>query len=104
MKSSEIHIGKLIKQKVKQSSISVSKFARLINRTRPDVYNIFERKSIDVDLLLLISKVLDYNFIQCVYSDNNTEIKNKYILIKFLNEDEIPDELPENTFLLKIPK
>lgn len=65
-----IHIGNIIRQKVEESTLSIAEFAILINRTRPTVYDIFNRKSIDVDLLISISEVLDYNFLQEVYLKN----------------------------------
>ena len=58
----EIHIGKLIKTKLDESDISVVRFAKAINTTRENAYGIFKRKSIDTELLLRISKVLNYNF------------------------------------------
>lgn len=65
-----IHIGNIIRQKVEESTLSIAEFAILINRTRPTVYDIFNRKSIDIDLLISISEVLDYNFLQEVYLKN----------------------------------
>ena len=62
-----IHIGSIIRQKLMESPLSIAEFASRINRTRTTVYDIFERKSIDVDLLLRISEVLDYNFLEEVY-------------------------------------
>lgn len=63
----DIHIGNIIRERLKKSPLSITEFAERINRTRPTVYDIFERKSIDVDLLMKISEVLDYNFLQEVY-------------------------------------
>lgn len=57
-----IHIGKKIKEEVQQKGISVSAFAKKINRSRNVVYDIFERESIDTDLLNKISKVLSCDF------------------------------------------
>ncbi|MDR3287312.1 MAG: hypothetical protein LBT27_07710, partial [Prevotellaceae bacterium] len=37
MKTNKIHIGKIIEEKVKQSSLSVTKFAELINCTNANV-------------------------------------------------------------------
>lgn len=65
--SSEIFIGKIIEQKVKESHLSVSQFASLISRSRTTIYDIFNRKSIDIDLLLTISEVLDYDFLTEIY-------------------------------------
>jgi len=57
-----LHIGKKVKEELQQQGISVSVFAKKINRSRNVVYDIFERESIDTDLLQKISEVLKYNF------------------------------------------
>lgn len=62
-----IHIGEIIKQKFEESQMSAADFARQIHHARSTVYDIFRRKSIDIDLLLRISEVLEYNFIEKVY-------------------------------------
>ena len=60
----EIHIGQLIKARLEETGMKKSKFARRINRTSQNVYDIFQRKSIDTDLLATISHVLDCNFFE----------------------------------------
>lgn len=62
-----VHIGSIIRQKLEESPLSIAEFASQINRTRTTVYDIFDRKSIDVDMLLSISEVLNYNFLEEVY-------------------------------------
>jgi plasmid maintenance system antidote protein VapI len=62
-----IHIGKLIKEKLDEKKMTKAEFARRIHIHRSTVYLLFEQKSIDVELLLAISKVLEYNFIEEVY-------------------------------------
>jgi plasmid maintenance system antidote protein VapI len=62
-----IHIGEIIKSKYIESGMSISKFASLINCERTNVYSIFKRKSIDTDKLLIISKVLNFDFISEIY-------------------------------------
>lgn len=57
-----IHVGKKIKEEVYKQNISVITFAKKINRTRNVVYDIFERESIDTDLLNKIGKVLNCDF------------------------------------------
>lgn len=59
---SKIHIGEIIKVKFEASGLSVSEFAKRINCERTNVYNIFTRPNIDVELLISISEVLEYNF------------------------------------------
>ena len=76
----DIHIGPIIKKKLTEKSMSIADFARKINRERTSVYNILGRKSIDIDLLIKIGNVLDYDFIHEVYFPNN-ETKASKILI-----------------------
>ena len=70
-----VHIGSIIKKKLEEQPISISDFARAICCNRSNVYSIFERKSIDTEQLLLISKVLNYDFIAEYYEkeDNSTK-------------------------------
>jgi plasmid maintenance system antidote protein VapI len=63
----DIHIGQLIKAKLTESNISITEFARRIHCERSNVYSIFKRKSIDIELLILISKSLNFDFIHEYY-------------------------------------
>lgn len=62
MTTSKIHIGYLIQQQLKEQGRSVTWFAHRLNYDRSNVYKIFSKQHIDTDLLLTISKVLNYNF------------------------------------------
>lgn len=57
-----IHIGKIILKKLKESGMSKSEFARRINKSPQNVQDIFTRQSIDTKLLSDISEVLGYSF------------------------------------------
>ncbi len=57
-----VHIGKKIKDELYKQGISVSVFAKKINRSRNVVYDIFERESVDTELLQKIGEVLKFNF------------------------------------------
>jgi len=74
MKNMHIHIGPIIKQKVKESSLTVKEFADRINCERTTVYNIFKQKSIDIEKLMKISEALNYDFITEVYLKQNGKI------------------------------
>ncbi len=63
-----VHIGSHIEKVLREQGRSVSWFAKQINCERTNVYSIFNRSTIDTDLLLRISKVLSYNFFQ-LYND-----------------------------------
>ena len=54
-----MHIGNKIKEEVSKRNISVTDFAKLINKSRPYTYSIFEKENIDTELLIHISSVLN---------------------------------------------
>lgn len=58
----KLHIGKLIQAKVEEENLSIVRFAQLLNCSRTNVYKIFERPSIDTNLLERISRILEYDF------------------------------------------
>lgn len=65
-------IGKTIETKLREKGMSVSEFARRINTNRNNVYNIFQRESIDTALLKKISKVLEFDFFTCFNKSSAT--------------------------------
>ncbi|MFY7669392.1 MAG: helix-turn-helix domain-containing protein [Crocinitomicaceae bacterium] len=84
----EIHIGQKIKEVFDTKGISVTEFARRINKSRENMYSIFSRKTIDTGLLLAISRVLEFDFFR-LYSKSN------YVL-----QEEV-QKLREENLLLK---
>lgn len=71
-----IHIGQLIERQIHEQGRSVTWFAKKLYCDRTNVYSIFKRASIDTDLLIRISKILNYNFFDCfteeVYDDSES--------------------------------
>lgn len=57
-----IHIGNLIKEELQNQERTISWFARKLYCDRSNVYDIFKRESIDTELLLRISLILERNF------------------------------------------
>lgn len=55
-------IGAQIREIVEQRGMTVTEFAKRINKSRENAYSIFSRKTIDTGLLKLISEVLEYDF------------------------------------------
>lgn len=64
----DIFIGEIIRRKVDEKGIPYAEFARRINCARTSLYHIFNSKSIDVERLLLIATVLEFDFIGEIYS------------------------------------
>jgi len=58
----EIHIGKLIQDKMEKDRRSVNWLANELCCTRANVYKIFDKSNIDIVRLLRISRVLNYDF------------------------------------------
>lgn len=67
----KIHMGQLIKQVFDERGYSTAELAALIHCDRTNIYRIFNRSSIDSELLDRISKALSYDFMQA-YSTNNS--------------------------------
>lgn len=63
-----LHIGEIIKREMERQERSPSWLAHKINCQRSNIYYIFKQKSINTELLLLISKALNHNFFS-YYSD-----------------------------------
>lgn len=82
-----IHIGKKIKEELYKQDISVSTFAKKINRSRNVVYDIFERESIDTALLNKIGMILHLDFFS-IYSDQK-EYKKEGVLPLHVKDDKI---------------
>lgn len=82
-----IHIGKRIKEELYKQGISVSTFAKKINRSRNVVYDIFERESIDTSLLNKIGLILRIDFFS-VYSEQK-EYKKDTMMHTFVKDEKI---------------
>ncbi|HPJ82466.1 MAG: helix-turn-helix transcriptional regulator [Bacteroidales bacterium] len=90
-----IFIGNIIRQKVKERKLTVSEFAKTINRSRTTVYDIFNRKSIDVDLLLTISEALDFDFLSEIYLTKKDKSAKKCYLAIEIDPSELPRDAKE---------
>lgn len=58
-----LNYGQEIRKVLKQRGMTVAEFARRINKSRENAYDIFKRKSLDIDLLNTISQILEYDFV-----------------------------------------
>lgn len=68
-------IGSLIKEELEQQERSISWFARKLSCDRSNVYRLFQKNSIDTELLTRISIILNRNFF--VEIAENTEKRAK---------------------------
>lgn len=93
----EKKIGQLIKERVEACNIEVTAFAKALKKERSNIYNIFNRDSIDTKLLKNIGHILNYDFFQEFLEDSTIEKikidqatkKAKVLLEIEISEDEI---------------
>jgi len=57
-----VPIGKEIQNQVHLKRMQVTKLAQVLNTNRNNIYDIYERESIDTALLCKLCKALDHNF------------------------------------------
>lgn len=72
----EVHIGELIKKKLKEEERTVSWFARKLHCDRSNVYKIFKKTNIDIELLRKISVIFNHDFFKILSEKMNSEEKN----------------------------
>jgi len=72
-KNSKIHIGKLIEKKFNESGMTKTSFATKLCYRRNNIYNIFKKTTIDVELLYRISDALQHNFFEYYTQKLNSE-------------------------------
>jgi transcriptional regulator with XRE-family HTH domain len=89
----DIHIGSIIQKILKKRQMKIVSFASELGCDRTRIYSIFQNKSIDVDLLVRISKILNYNFL-LEYFENDKPHKD-YIIIAEVDNSKI-EELKSN--------
>ena len=63
MVNNNVHIGQLIKSVFDESGMTVSELARQLRCERTNVYTIFKRRTVDVELLAMLSEILNHNFL-----------------------------------------
>lgn len=78
MKINRLNIGQEVRIKVEESGITKAKFAELLGIARQNIEKtVFQKHSLDTDLLCNISEVLNYNFFD-YYKSNSVCNKLDY--------------------------
>ena len=62
MNFKNIHIGQLIEKRVAESGTEMSRICNFFNCTDGEILEMYEVPSIDTEILLKWSKILDYDF------------------------------------------
>lgn len=64
MNIENLHIGKMIAERLEEVGMRKAEFARRIHTSRQNINTLLNRKSLDVDLLLRIGEVLKFDFLK----------------------------------------
>lgn len=74
MKISRVNIGAIVREKVEEKGLSQAEFARQIGIQRQNVVKtVFDKASLDTNLLCNISEVLDCNLFDYFKSNNGND-------------------------------
>ena len=69
MNFKKIHIGILINQRVAESGIEISRICNFMKIQEEEIQKMYQSKSLDTEVLLKWSKILDYDFFR-VYTQH----------------------------------
>lgn len=67
-------IGILIKEELERQERTVTWFAKKLNCHRVNVYDIFSRENIDIQLLIRISRILNKNYLRELANDYDNNL------------------------------
>lgn len=95
-----LHVGVIIKEVVIQRVDNLTAFANQLGMKRNNLYSIFKRKSVDVDLLFQLSEALNYDFFK-IYSTKldgriSDKVPKKVTIEVILKEEQLHKIIAEN--------
>ncbi len=99
-----LHIGTEIRKCAKKKGMRTETMAKLLNVSTPNVYKIFERKSMDTDLLARVCEVLDFNFFTFYAKRFRTEMESDALDLCRMENSMLRDVLKEKDELYQILK
>ncbi len=67
-----MHFGKTLQKILREQGRTVTWFASQLCCTRPNVYKLFQKESVDTVLVYRISKILQYDFFKKMSEDYQT--------------------------------
>lgn len=103
------HHGKILETAIRQSGYPISKIAKRIGYTRQHLYNLFDKRKLNIELLLEIERIINMEFSGQIKELNHVK-KNDFLNEESLNFkeryfsllEEYNKVLKENNSLLKL--
>jgi transcriptional regulator with XRE-family HTH domain len=100
-----LKIGSKIKEVFDSKQIKLKDFANNIGIARQNIYRIFEKDSIDTDLLTKISTELNHDFFQYFRNDNSSEAIDASLTLEHTEKlEKLNNELKNYKNELKLAK
>jgi transcriptional regulator with XRE-family HTH domain len=90
------HIGSLIHKKVEEKGLQINDFAEALHCHRSNVYSIFGRNNIDLNLLTSISEILGCDLLNLYLEDENR--RKNYIALIEVDESKMNELLSDDSF------
>lgn len=89
MNFKKIHIGEMIEKRVKETKVDIVRACNFLKCSEQDIIEIYKSKSIDSELLLKWSKLLQYDFFR-IYSQHILLFSSSNKEIAKTNESTLP--------------
>ncbi|MCJ7933450.1 MAG: transposase [Chryseobacterium sp.] len=69
MNFKDVHLGQMMQMKVAESGIEISRICNFLHCTEQEIWEMYKAKSLDSEILLKWSKLLEYDFFR-IYSQH----------------------------------
>ncbi|MEJ5049311.1 transposase [Chryseobacterium culicis] len=86
----DIHIGALVHERVNEQDIDMNRICRFLHSTEKEILEMYSMKSLEVDVLLKWSKLLEYDFFR-LYSNHLI----LYAPVASQNKNGVKSKLPQ---------
>ncbi|SFN95204.1 hypothetical protein SAMN05421594_4852 [Chryseobacterium oleae] len=87
-----LNIGSMIKDRVAENGIEMSRICKFLNTSENEVLNMYQSSSLDTELLLRWAKLLEYDFFR-LYSQHLI-LYSPQSSMDYVQKRKLPDSLP----------
>lgn len=74
--ATELHIGRLLQQKLRDDERTVTWLALKLNCSRTNIYLMFKKQYIDSEMLMRLSIVMKFDFFECLSREYKIKLKS----------------------------